>query len=557
MSHPRPSRLVRIAVALAITGIVSFAIALVMDLDGDGLMTVQEWSRGASPLDADSDGDGLDDRAEVLAGLPPDDRDADDDGLVDALDGAPRAPDQDGDGVLDGFEGNPLCILWTDCDGDGLADGDEAPRFDPLNGDTFGAGLSDAVVKAFDDAGQPADADRDADGIPDAWENVDGLIDWGGFDPEPGRKDLLLEYLKVTGPESSRYALDMTDAYDAVAQMFLERDIHVQWVETQVSLNQEVRPGFLGGDDLPFYREVLAAGQGSQNPYVTTVVLNPQQTQEDLSGNVLGAAFLRSMIATVDYGSHVDIVFREADSDGLTLSNGEITLSPSIESHILGAPREQIRQLRFGSEGIVNLGETQNGVFLVTREGGTDFRWDWQNDWFATAPNITVDGAYLQLRATGAILYDGTLAQTIVHELGHTLGLCHTHEQDCFADLAPHEQNRAAVDSSSMSYTAPPGTLHFLDSEWGQLEDYIACPPQAPVALVAIQASPEVIRQSKYESSFMQEQSIRECGEAAVLESNMEPDDGVDPTGGNGYGALTLYILVTLVVAGAVTWRIR
>lgn len=546
MTEARASGGVRL-LAIGLVALLSFGLALPLDFDGDGLLLVEEWHHGTAALDADSDGDGLLDGAEVAGGTGPTQRDTDKDGLHDGeearLPSQALQADSDGDGVLDGDEGAVECLLRIDCDGDGIPDGGEAPTFDPLDADTFDVGLSDAVVAAFDAAGQPAGPDADADGIPDRWEETPGLISWGPFQPQPGQPNLLVEYLRVDGPSSGRFDLDFTPAYQAVAQMFAEQGIALQWIETRASTTTEVRPGFLAGEDLPYYRAALERGVASDNPFVTTVVLNPQQVQEDLSGEVLGAAFLRSMIATVDYGAHVEVVFEEADSDGIFLSGGTLAVSPSLESHILGAPRSQVRQIRFASEGIVDLGTTADGVFMVTRQSGTDFRWDWQNDWFVTAPNITQDGAYLQLRAVEARLDAATLAQTIAHELGHTLGLCHAHERECYEAFDPDDVSQATIDATTMSYTAPPGTLHFLPSEWRQVATYLVCPPQDPVRLVAAGASSEDVREAKYEQSFIQAASLRTCGAAYEVAADLPVDDGVDRTGnGAGTGWLILYL---------------
>ena len=547
--------------AVVLTGLLSFVVALPGDFDGDGLSTWDEWRQGTATFDRDTDGDGVEDRLELRAGTRPTQRDTDGDGLGDGderrIGSDPRQPDMDGDGLLDGAEGAALCIVRTDCDDDGLPDAQETDGFDPLRADSFDVGLQDVVVWAFAQSGQPAGPDNDLDGIPDAWEDAAGRITWGPFDPQPGERDLLVEYLKVTGPSSGRFSLDFTPAYQAVAAMFADAGIRLQWIETPIVLANEHRPGFLEGDDLGYYRAILTEGQASANPYVTSIVLNPQQQQEDLAGDVLGAAFLRSMIATVDYGAHVAISFAEADSNGIQLTGGNIEVSPSLESHILGAPRQQVRQIAFASEGIVGLGETPTGVYLVTRQGGTDFRWDWRNDWFVSAPNITTsDGAYLQLRVAGATLDGATLAQTIAHELGHTLGLCHAHEAECYLEFDPADVSQRTVDSTTMSYTAAPGTLHFLASEWRQVAEYLTCPPQDPIRLLATGAPLDALLFSKYEASFMQAQSLRACGDTTAINADLTPDDGSDRSPGrDGVGAVWLYSLGTVVVAAFAAWR--
>lgn len=84
----------------------------VLDLDGDGLDTVDEFVYGTDPRLADTDGDGMGDGAEVAAGLDPlrddADEDPDGDGLTNAEEveagTSPFNPDSDGDGFSDGAE---------------------------------------------------------------------------------------------------------------------------------------------------------------------------------------------------------------------------------------------------------------------------------------------------------------------------------------------------------------------------------------------------------------------------------------------------------------------
>ncbi|MDX1612180.1 MAG: hypothetical protein R3185_07405, partial [Candidatus Thermoplasmatota archaeon] len=187
------------------------------DTDEDELSDATEATRGTDPLAWDTDGDGVDDGREAVLGGDPLTVDTDHDGLDDLeearegdvdcngngvhamaesdddSDRMPDAdeepahrcnPDVDGDGVLDGEEGNRACIPLPDCDLDGLLDGEELSlSFDRLDPDTFDTGLRDGVVRVFREAGQPPSSDADRDGIPDAWEETQGLIDWQGLAP--------------------------------------------------------------------------------------------------------------------------------------------------------------------------------------------------------------------------------------------------------------------------------------------------------------------------------------------------------------------------------------
>ncbi len=495
-----------VATALLFTG-VGFAI----DPDGDGIPNARELALGTSGVKEDTDGDGLLDSDEWARGLNP------------------LESDMDQDGVLDGAERAVECVLRRDCDSDGLRDDREGDTYDPLDPDTFDVGLSDGVVQTFEQAGQPPSRDDDRDGIPDGWEQQDGLIEWGDFEPVAGRPDLLVEYIHVEGPQSGRFNLDFRPAYDAVVAMFADRGIHLQWVETTVETLEEVRPGFLDTDDIGYYDALFQRGASSLNPFVTTIILNPQQTQEDLAGDILGAAFLRSMVATLDYGAHTVVKFVEDESQGLTLGGRSLSISPVIESHVIGARPEQARLLQFASEGIVDLcsAPCADDFWFITRQQNADgselrLRWTWEPNWFQTAPNITTqDGAYLQLRVRDVEVNQANLAGTIAHELGHTLGLCHAHEAECYSQFAAADISTAAIASTTMSYSAPQGTLNFLDSEWQQLEQYITCPPQEPLVLLALDAPAEDLLAAKYLDSFTQASNARECGDAQPIAEDL------------------------------------
>ncbi len=89
--------------------LVSTALAVNLDNDGDGLTNAEEQQIGTDPNDPDTDDDGLDDGDEVGIQLDPLDPDTDDDGLTDGdevlqLGTDPWNPDTDGGGVLDGDE---------------------------------------------------------------------------------------------------------------------------------------------------------------------------------------------------------------------------------------------------------------------------------------------------------------------------------------------------------------------------------------------------------------------------------------------------------------------
>ncbi len=585
--------LVAAVVAVAATGA-----ALLADFDGDGLSTWAERPAGTSPTNPDSDGDGLSDGAERVAGTNPLRRDTDEDGLWDGADvarggdplsgdtdgdGIPDAEerdedcdgdgipaiassdddadlmpdrleppqawcvaDADGDGLLDGDERNGLCILRSDCDDDGLSDLEEhRVGYDPLDPDTFSTGLPDAVALAFEAAGQAPTPDADGDGIPDGWEQAGGLIDWGTFSPRAGERDLMVEYLRVVGPDSGRYSwLDFKPAYRDVTDMFAAQGVRVQWKETLVVLDVESRPDFLTPDDLPYYQDVLDKGTASTNPYVTSVILNPQQVQTH--GSILGAAFLRNMVATVDYGAHTEIHFESDD--------GQATrIRPIVESQLLGG-------LSF--QGYDDGGVRSDGSLFLHRPAQppnqAGFTVSWFPNWFRTAPLYEADGssATLQLRHAGATLHTRELAATIAHELGHTLSLCHPHEPDCAASYGG--LTTAQIRSSTMSYAASPTTLSFLAVEWDALKEHLRCPPQATAALVAQGADDDAILAAKYDAAFSQQVRQRACMAFEALPQEFEPtpdrtlwDAPALPTetGQDGTQALRLYVMAAIVAS--------
>jgi hypothetical protein len=467
------------------------------DSEMDGVPDGEEVERRGDPLHADSDGDGVPDASEPRGDCDGDaydaiaDPDDDDDGLLDGDESLLTRcdPDADGDGLLDGEEGAARCITRRDCDHDGLDDAREtAAGFDPLDPDTYDTGLLDGVAYALAVAGQPASGDDDADGIPDAWEASVGLIDWGEFAPQPGRRDFLVEFVRVQGPDSGPHAdvLPFVDAYDAVQQMFAADGVQMQWVETVVETSTEERPGWID-TDLDHYMDVLAESRSGDNPYVSSVVLLPQTRQQDL-GDILGASFLRQMLAAVDYGVHSFVLFRDADDE-------VYGISPGIESHIASGDLGFIHAAGFDDGS-----RRADGTYVLRSDAsGTTpgYRIEWLGEWFQSDIEFILDEG-----PTQALVYDSTLldteelAATIAHELGHTFGLCHTHEFDCYRHLPASE--RPLRDTSTMSYAAPNGTLHFLPAEWADVRETLQCPPEGPITLVAQGADAFDIMVSKY-----------------------------------------------------------
>ncbi|MGA1866060.1 MAG: transglutaminase domain-containing protein [Thermoplasmatota archaeon] len=180
---------------------------LVPDTDGGSVPDGTELEFGGDPLDPlddplykDSDSDGLTDREEDIDG----------DGVVDLNETDPLDPDTDGDGVWDSYElrgvlGTPSDPLDPDTDDDSIWDGEELLPgedgfiSDPTLNDTDGDGLKDPT-EVFGTLGfksdpsssdgdgdslsdpkevmisgtDPLDEDSDGDGLPDGW--IDGWM---------------------------------------------------------------------------------------------------------------------------------------------------------------------------------------------------------------------------------------------------------------------------------------------------------------------------------------------------------------------------------------------
>ena len=157
-----------------------------LDLDGDGLMNLQEYQAGADPTDFDTDDDSLSDYEEVTLGLDPANPDSDGDGMpdnfeywnnLDALDPADAALDPDVDGLtnLEEFQAG-TSVAISDTDRDGLTDGDEVKLYKtkPGHADTDSDELSDGD-EVLSHGTDPLVADTDTDVMPDGWEVLYGL----------------------------------------------------------------------------------------------------------------------------------------------------------------------------------------------------------------------------------------------------------------------------------------------------------------------------------------------------------------------------------------------
>ena len=144
--------------------------------DDDGVSTVEELMGPTDPLASDTDGDGLDDGAEFERSTDSTIADTDDDGVPDGREVAagtdPTTVDTDGDGLDDGRElalGTSPTV--ADSDSDGSNDRAEATVHgtNPTRKDTDGDGLDDAV-ELNDRPTSPTKSDTDGDGLSDGAE---------------------------------------------------------------------------------------------------------------------------------------------------------------------------------------------------------------------------------------------------------------------------------------------------------------------------------------------------------------------------------------------------
>jgi len=169
---------------------------------------------------------------------------------------------------------------------------------------------------------------------------------------------------------------------------------------------------------------------------------------------------------------------------------------------------------------------------IVLHSNERDWTLSWDPSWFRTAPVLTDNqGNFLEFEQTGATLYASELAFTIMHEIGHTLGLCHTDVPECSADYSVQDRiNQArstmSYDADSLETDGDPAMLHFLNSEWRIVNTYLTCPPQGPLTELASGASASAIRDAKYTYSLqtLDEIELRECSALEALEQEYEPN---------------------------------
>lgn len=489
------------------------------DSDGDGVPDATEVASTSDPLDTDSDGDGIADGAEFAtddcdgdghhARIDPDD---DDDRRIDGEEPSSHrcVGDFDGDDVIDGDELALQCITRPDCDDDGIPDGnEEILGFDPLDADTHSANLPDGTMQLFAAEGQEATGDVDGDGIPGGWETGTGLLDWGDFQPDPQRPDLLIEFLRVVDDGSMKVRhISFEPAYEDVKEMFEDAGYSFQWVETEITLDGMTRPSLIPSAYGEYYEDLLGRAEYATNPFVTTVVMNPQHDQSEILHG--GVAPIRGMLAAVDYGAYTTLTYGFNGTD--------IEMFPLFESAIDGGRMDIVYEAGFTDGG------WSGGMMFVE---DWDYRLTWNPYWYGSSIWIEdkVWGDVYRFDYRYAMVRQGELASVIAHELGHTLGLCHVELEECARDLSARDRFNA--EDSTMHTYADPETLLFLESEWESVARYIACPPPGPIALLGQGATKSVLIEEKYGIDLEEvlDVNTRSCGEFVEIKSDLTPQD--------------------------------
>ncbi|MCH2170734.1 hypothetical protein MK489_08105 [Myxococcota bacterium] len=156
------------------------------DRDSDGLSNLGEFLRGTLPGVVDTDGDGVSDSLDAFPAEAAFAFDLDQDRVPDAIDA-----DIDGDGLPNawelamGLDPHLRGDAMTDLDGDGVSNFDEyvagtGPRDADDDGvrdlaDAFPLDSREWADLDGDGVGNNSDPDDDNDGIPDVWEDLNGL----------------------------------------------------------------------------------------------------------------------------------------------------------------------------------------------------------------------------------------------------------------------------------------------------------------------------------------------------------------------------------------------
>ena len=155
-----------------------------LDLDGDGLLNIDEYLAGTKLNNGDTDNDGLNDFLELELGTDPLNEDSDADGIPDGYEEANGLNYSNADDAL------------LDPDADGLSNLEEYTLgADPQNNDTDGDGLDDGFEN--NNNLNMLASDSDCDGMPDGYEinnSLDALVDDALMDADEDSYTNIREY---------------------------------------------------------------------------------------------------------------------------------------------------------------------------------------------------------------------------------------------------------------------------------------------------------------------------------------------------------------------------
>lgn len=468
------------------------------DSDGDGLVDGEEFWWGGNPLEPDTDGDGRLDGDEAAAGggvdrhhderfpgcpthltcVDPcaDDLDCDLDGIPDEQereDGSmPNHPDEDQDGVNDTEEAAPHCRQLPDCDRDGVDDGDEiAHGLDPLNKTTHD-GIRDDAFLAF--PGNLLEfVDSDLDGIPD---NLERNNDWGPFNPVVGQKDIMLSYTHFVFEGQSEHRKTWLTAYETELEQQMAGLVNL-WGAAGYELQYHFETQILPNDPSILKGEIFDLQELNQNPYVYTAQTNPFGTGSPHPAAGLGGSEIHSLIINGNAFEGVKINGRFVDQTPIyDLAYREFLTEES---------EHYDERAVWLTDAMVDW-DTGNATATVQDNGHNNF-------WGPVPPgnrvsfnayeltyihDLTTGTMYDQLEMFSPLLTGNPNNwATLMHELGHSMGLCHPHEESCTGYMTESERLHAA-EYSTMSYgwnrSAHPNG-HFTQPEWDRIDGERDC----------------------------------------------------------------------------------
>ncbi|WP_226039012.1 hypothetical protein [Natrinema sp. DC36] len=450
MRLPRLFTVLVLVVGLLTTGVV--AGATVVDPDGDGEPMLVELRDGTAPFDDDTDGDGLDDGAEKRHGTDPTVADSDGDGLADGTEvhdhgTDPLEADTDSDGLDDGaeirdYETDPAV---ADTDGDGLDDGPEVRDYetDPLEADTDGDGIDDGT-EVHQHGTNPLTTDSDDDGLSDPDE-----LETYGTDPLAADTD---GDGLADGPEIGEYDTDPTAA-DTDGDGL---DDGAEVTEYGTDPLESDTDGDGLGDGAEVHRQDLYP---DADPLRTDIYVELNR----MEGVDLERAEIERVVDEFDTAPL-------ANPDGSSGADLHVVYSGTI-------PRES-------STDVGQLTEYRSRYFDRAGEG---------YHYLAIVENVAGDterGNVIGMAGLGTMMVeaqwgDDHTGSTVMHELGHSLGLSNT-------DFDGIDSARYSFRSytSVMNYDAPrefygfssesgPGTF----DDWGYLDEHMFTPSTAAVTV--------------------------------------------------------------------------